>query len=149
SAVTNYRPISPPLNFAETPAKELFASNVFCKAVMKERLPKAVFKSVLKTIEAGAKLDPSLADVVASAMKDWAIGKGATHYAHVFFPLTGATAEKHDCFLSPDADGSAIAEFSGRQLIQGEPDGSSFPTGGIRATFEARGYTIWDVTSPA
>jgi glutamine synthetase len=116
---------------------------------MKERLPKDVYKAVIRTIEAGARLDPKLADVVAVAMKDWAIEKGATHYAHVFYPLTGLTAEKHDSFLTPDGEGSAVAEFSGKQLIQGEPDGSSFPTGGIRATFEARGYTIWDVTSPA
>jgi glutamine synthetase len=149
SAVTNWRPISPPLNFNETPAHELFSSNVFGPAVMKARLPKPVYKSVMKTIESGTKLDPSIADIVASAMKDWAIEKGATHYAHVFYPLTGRTAEKHDSFLSPDGEGGAIAEFSGKQLIQGEPDGSSFPTGGIRATFEARGYTIWDVTSPA
>jgi glutamine synthetase len=149
SAVTNYRPISPPLNFTQTPAQELFGSNVFGKAQMKARLPKPVYKSLIKTIEAGEKLDPAIADVVAAAMKDWAIEKGATHYAHVFFPLTGLTAEKHDSFLSPDGEGGALAEFSGKQLIQGEPDGSSFPSGGIRATFEARGYTIWDVTSPA
>ncbi len=149
AAVTNYHPLSPPLSFAKGSAQQLFGANVFSKSVMKERLPKAIFKSVIKTIEAGKKLDPSIADVVASAMKDWAIEKGATHYAHVFFPLTGATAEKHDSFLSPDGEGGALAEFSGQQLIQGEPDGSSFPTGGIRQTFEARGYTIWDVTSPA
>jgi glutamine synthetase len=149
SAVTNWHPISPPLNFAETPAQELFCMNVFSREVMKARLPKAVYKTLIKTIESGEKLDPSIADIVAVAMKDWAIGKGATHYAHVFFPLTGTTAEKHDSFLSPDGNGSALAEFSGKQLIQGEPDGSSFPTGGIRSTFEARGYTIWDVTSPA
>ncbi|HEX6985042.1 MAG TPA: glutamine synthetase III [Planctomycetaceae bacterium] len=149
SAVTNYKPSSPPMNFMQTPAQELFCANVFSKAVMKERLPKPVFKSVLKTIEQGDKLDPAVADIVAAAMKDWAIEKGATHYAHVFYPLTGLTAEKHDSFLVPDGNGSAIAEFSGSQLIQGEPDGSSFPSGGIRATFEARGYTIWDVTSPA
>ena len=94
---------------------------------MKDRLPKPIYKSVVKTIESGKRLDPSVADIVASAMKDWAIEKGATHYAHVFFPLTGATAEKHDSFLSPNGDGGAIAEFSGSQLIQGEPDGSSFP----------------------
>ncbi|HEY2883573.1 MAG TPA: glutamine synthetase III [Pirellulales bacterium] len=149
AAVTNWRPISPPLNFAETPAHEIFASNVFSRAEMKSRLPKPVFKSLIKTIESGEKLDPSTADIVAAAMKDWAIEKGATHYAHVFFPLTGLTAEKHDSFLSPDGEGGALAEFSGKALIQGEPDGSSFPSGGIRATFEARGYTIWDVTSPA
>ena len=149
SAVTNYRASDQPMNFIDTPAQELFSANVFSKAVMKERLPKPVFKSLLKTIETGEKLDPNVADIVASAMKDWAIEKGATHYAHVFYPLTGLTAEKHDSFLAPDGNGSAFAEFSGKQLIQGEPDGSSFPTGGIRATFEARGYTIWDVTSPA
>ncbi|WP_409994666.1 glutamine synthetase III [Blastopirellula marina] len=137
------------MNFIDTTTQELFCANVFSKAEMKSRLPKPVFKSVLKTIETGSKLDPSIADIVASALKDWAIEKGATHYAHVFYPLTGATAEKHDSFLTPDGEGSAIAEFSGSQLIQGEPDGSSFPSGGIRATFEARGYTIWDVTSPA
>ncbi len=149
SAVTNYSPSAAPMNFIDTPAQELFAANVFSRAVMKQRLPKAVFKSVMQTIDEGAKLDPSVADVVAAAMKDWAIEKGATHYAHVFYPLTGSTAEKHDSFLQPDGDGGAIAEFSGKQLIQGEPDGSSFPSGGIRATFEARGYTAWDVTSPA
>jgi glutamine synthetase len=149
SAVTNWRPITPPLNFAETPAHELFASNVFNREEMKARLPKPVYKSLIKTIESGEKLDASIADAVAAAMKDWAIEKGATHYAHVFFPLTGLTAEKHDSFLTPDGDGGALAEFSGKALIQGEPDGSSFPSGGIRATFEARGYTIWDVTSPA
>jgi glutamine synthetase len=149
TAVTNYRPLSPALNFADTPMGEIFGSNVFGKAVMKSRLPKPVYKSLMKTIETSAKLDPTIADTVASAMKDWAIEKGATHYAHVFFPLTGATAEKHDSFLSPDGDGGALAEFTGKQLIQGEPDGSSFPSGGIRATFEARGYTIWDVTSLA
>jgi len=149
SAVTNYRPSAPPMNFIETPTQELFGANVFSKVVMKDRLPKPVYKSLLKTIESGAKLDSSIADAVAAAMKDWAIERGATHYAHVFYPLTGQTAEKHDSFLAPDGAGGAVAEFSGAQLIQGEPDGSSFPTGGIRATFEARGYTIWDVTSPA
>lgn len=147
--MTNYQPSAPPLNFIETPTQELFNANVFSTAVMKERLPKSVYKTLLKTIESGQRLDPSVADVVAAAMKDWAIERGATHYAHVFYPLTGSTAEKHDSFLSPDGVGGAVAEFSGAQLIQGEPDGSSFPTGGIRATFEARGYTIWDVTSPA
>ena len=149
SAVTNYKPSAPPMNFIDTPTHELFNSNIFGKAAMKKRLPKTVYKKLARTIETSEKLDPTVADVVASAMKDWAIEKGATHYAHVFYPLTGSTAEKHDSFLSPDGDGGALAEFSGAQLIQGEPDGSSFPTGGIRATFEARGYTIWDVTSPA
>lgn len=137
------------MNFIDTPTQSLFNANVFTPQVMKRRLPKHIYKSVMKTIETGKKLDPTVADVVATAMKDWALEKGATHYSHVFYPLTGATAEKHDSFLAPDGEGGAIAEFSGAQLIQGEPDGSSFPTGGIRATFEARGYTIWDVTSPA
>lgn len=149
SAVINYKPISEPLNFAETPSQEVFAQNVFSLAVMKQRLPKAVYKSLVQTIAEGKPLELSTADVVAAAMKDWAIEKGATHYAHVFYPLTGLTAEKHDSFLSPNGGGTAVTEFSGEQLIQGEPDGSSFPTGGIRATFEARGYTAWDVTSPA
>jgi glutamine synthetase len=130
-------------------AAEFFGANVFNKTVMQARLPKPVYKSLVKTIETGATLDPSIADIVASAMKDWAIEKGATHYAHVFYPLTGLTAEKHDSFLSPDGEGGALAEFSGKTLTQGEPDASSFPNGGIRNTFEARGYTMWDVTSPA
>ena len=149
AAVTAYEPIEEPLNFLDTPMKSLFGCNVFSKSVMKERLPKDIFKKVMRTIENGDKLDSAIADTVASAMRDWAIEKGATHYTHVFFPLTGSTAEKHDSFLSPDGEGGAIAEFSGKQLIQGEPDASSFPSGGIRATFEARGYTAWDVTSPA
>ena len=149
TSVTNYNPNTPPIDFGETLTQDLFSANVFDKKVMKERLPKSIYNSLLTTIESGEPLDPSLADVVASAMKDWALERGATHYAHVFFPLTGATAEKHDSFFSPDGEGGAFAEFNGSQLIQGEPDGSSFPTGGIRQTFEARGYTIWDVTSPA
>jgi glutamine synthetase len=149
AAINSYEPIKQQLNFAETPTRDLFNANVFSPAVMKERLPKRVYKSLMRTIENSEPLDLSVADAVANAMKDWAIEKGATHYAHVFYPLTGLTAEKHDSFLSPNGNGSAIAEFTGDQLIQGEPDGSSFPTGGIRPTFEARGYTAWDVTSPA
>ncbi|MEU2229391.1 glutamine synthetase III, partial [Streptomyces sp. NPDC018347] len=132
----------------ETPG-EVFGANVFNKVVMQKRLPKLVYKSVMATIEQGKPLDPMVADAVASAMKDWALEKGATHYAHVFYPLTGLTAEKHDSFLEPVGDGSALAEFAGKTLIQGEPDASSFPNGGLRNTFEARGYTGWDVTSPA
>ncbi len=149
SAVTGYKPMTAPLNFAKTKPGELFGTNVFSMHEMKRRLPKEVYKSLRKTIESGARLDASIADAVAAGMRDWAIEKGATHYAHVFFPLTGLTAEKHDCFLTPDGSGGAIAEFTGKALIQGEPDASSFPSGGIRATFEARGYTAWDVTSPA
>ena len=129
---------------------EIFGKNVFNETVMKERLPKSVFKKMKKTIEDGAELDPSIADVVAHAMKDWAIERGATHYTHWFQPLTGVTAEKHDSFISaPDAEGKVIMEFSGKELIKGEPDASSFPSGGLRATYEARGYTAWDCTSPA
>ncbi len=129
---------------------EVFGKNVFNETVMRERLPKSVFKKMKKTIENGAELDPSIADVVAHAMKDWAIDRGATHYTHWFQPLTGVTAEKHDSFISvPDAEGKVIMEFSGKELIKGEPDASSFPSGGLRATFEARGYTAWDCTSPA
>ncbi len=132
----------------EAPGK-IFGENVFSSSVMQQRLPKSVFRSVMSTIEHSAPLDPLVADAVASAMKDWALEKGATHYAHVFYPLTGLTAEKHDSFFEPIGDGGALAEFAGKTLIQGEPDASSFPNGGLRNTFEARGYTGWDVTSPA
>ncbi len=128
---------------------EVFGSNVFNDKVMKQRLPKEVYKALRKTIEEGIPLKGDIADVVANAMKDWAIEKGATHYTHWFQPLTGITAEKHDSFISPAPDGSVVMEFSGKQLVQGEPDASSFPSGGLRATFEARGYTAWDCTSPA
>ena len=131
------------------PGADVFGENVFGPIVLKQRLPKTVHRQLLRTLENGEALDPSLADAVATAMKDWAMEKGATHYTHWFQPLTGSTAEKHDSFYGPVGDGSAIAEFSGKELIQGEPDASSFPTGGIRATFEARGYTAWDPTSPA
>ncbi|MGB7365276.1 MAG: glutamine synthetase III [Rhodococcus sp. (in: high G+C Gram-positive bacteria)] len=147
-AVEAYQPPAVSFTDSETPG-EIFGENVFNRVVMQKRLPKSVYKSVMKTIEHGATLDPMVADAVASAMKDWAIEKGATHYAHVFYPLTGLTAEKHDSFLEPVSDGSAMAEFAGKTLIQGEPDASSFPNGGLRNTFEARGYTGWDVTSPA
>ncbi|WP_271812193.1 glutamine synthetase III [Clostridium beijerinckii] len=128
---------------------EIFASNVFSDAVMKERLPKATYKALKKTIEKGTTLEPDVADVVAAAMKDWAVEKGATHFTHWFQPMTGITAEKHDSFINPTSDGKVILEFSGKELIKGEPDASSFPSGGLRATFEARGYTAWDCTSPA
>ncbi|WP_010232814.1 glutamine synthetase III family protein [Clostridium arbusti] len=128
---------------------EIFGSNVFNDSVMKERLPKTTYKAYKKAIEKGLALDLASADVIASAMKDWAVEKGATHFTHWFEPLTGITAEKHDAFISPTADGKVILEFSGKELIKGEPDASSFPSGGIRATFEARGYTAWDITSPA
>jgi glutamine synthetase len=137
-------PVGPPSRL-----EDLWAVDVFSLSKMKQCLPKTVFKSLKKTIEAGEQLDVSIADTVASAMKDWAISRGASYYAHVFYPMTNATAEKHDGFISTQSDGSAIAEFAGKLLVQGEPDGSSFPNGGIRSTFEARGYTAWDVTSPA
>ena len=128
---------------------EMFGSMVFNDAVMRERLPEDVYNSLKKTIEEGRDLDIEVANVVATAMKDWAIEKGATHYSHWFQPMTGITAEKHDSFITPQQDGSIIMEFSGKELIKGEPDASSFPSGGLRATFEARGYTAWDPTSYA
>jgi glutamine synthetase len=136
-------------DFKMSKLNELFGSNVFNDSVMRERLPKATYKALKKTIEQGRTLDPEVADVVAAAMKDWAIEKGATHFTHWFQPLTGITAEKHDSFINPASDGKMILEFSGKELIKGEPDASSFPNGGLRATFEARGYTAWDCTSPA
>ncbi|MBI5381752.1 MAG: glutamine synthetase III [Opitutae bacterium] len=147
SAANSFR-VTNTLAFKESHSAALYGQNVFNEKVMQSRLPKAVYKSLKKTIETGAPLDPGMADIVATTIKDWALERGATHYAHVFHPLTGLTAEKHDSFLEPDGKGGAIAEFSGKQLAQGEPDASSFPSGGIRATFEARGYTAWDVTSP-
>lgn len=129
---------------------EIFGENVFSDKVMQERLPKKIYKELRKTIDEGKELDPAVADVVAEAMKNWAVDKGATHYTHIFHPLTGVTAEKHDSFITaPRGDGSILMEFSGKELIKGEPDASSFPSGGLRATFEARGYTAWDCTSPA
>src|SRR3954452_10937253 len=136
------------VDFKTTHVKDLYGSNVFNEEVQRQRLPKTVFKALQKTIRQGEPLDPAAADAIAVAMKDWAIEKGATHFTHIFQPLTGITAEKHDSFLVPTG-GGAIAEVSGKELIKGEPDASSFPSGGLRATFEARGYTAWDPTSPA
>src|ERR1700760_3680242 len=150
-AINNVEAYVPPaISFVpgEAPG-EVFGSNVFTKAEMQSRLSKALYKSIVATIEKGTKLDPTVADAVAIAMKDWALEKGATHYAHVFYPLTGLTAEKHDSFFEPSGDGSALAEFAGKTLIQGEPDASSFPNGGLRNTFEARGYTGWGAPTPA
>ncbi len=149
ATICNYNPIECKFDFIKKKSSDLFGENVFGLPVMQKRLPREVFKSLKRTIETGKRLDMSIADVVATAMKDWSLEKGVTHYSHVFFPLTGSTAEKHDSFLSPDGEGNAITEFTGGTLIQGEPDASSFPSGGIRQTFEARGYTAWDVTSPA
>jgi len=127
---------------------EIFGQNVFTQDVMRERLPKTVYKNLKKTIDEGLPLDPSIADVVATAMKEWAVERGATHFTHWFQPMTGVTAEKHDSFITP-SDGGIVMDFSGKELVKGEPDASSFPSGGLRATFEARGYTAWDCTSPA
>jgi glutamine synthetase len=137
------------IDFRTTHIKELFGKLVFSEEVQKTKLPKPIFKALQRTIKQGVPLDPGIADAVASAMKDWAIEHGATHYTHLFQPMTGLTAEKHDSFLVPTGSGQAIAEFSGKELVKGEPDASSFPSGGLRATFEARGYTGWDPTSPA
>ena len=130
-----------------TKVPEIFGSLVFNEAVMKDRLPKDVYKALQNTIKNGEPIDLKVANVVANAMKDWAIEHGATHFTHWFQPMTGITAEKHDSFISPTDDGKVIMEFSGKELVKGEPDGSSFPSGGLRSTFEARGYTVWDPTS--
>jgi glutamine synthetase len=137
------------VDFKKEHFKDLFGINVFNEAAQQARLPKPIFKALQKTVKKGAPLDPTVADAVAAAMKDWALEHGATHYTHLFQPMTGITAEKHDSFINPTGTGLAIAEFSGKELIKGEPDASSFPSGGLRATFEARGYTAWDPTSPA
>ena len=146
--VEAYVPPAPTYDINEAPGS-IFGENVFSLAVMQKRLPKLVYKSIVATIEHSKPLDPMVADAVASAMKDWAMEKGATHYSHVFYPLTGFTAEKHDSFFEPAGGGLSLAEFAGKTLAQGESDGSSFPSGGLRNTFEARGYTGWDPTSPA
>src|SRR5215211_6025857 len=137
------------LDFKKLHFVETFGENVFNEAAQRQRLPKPVFKALQKTIKKGERLSEDVADAFASALRDWALEKGATHFTHQFQPMTGITAEKHDSFISPNGDGTAIAEFSGKELVQGEPDASSFPSGGLRATFEARGYTAWDPTSPA
>ena len=128
---------------------ELFGEKVFSMRTMREHLSEKTVKSLEATIKTGKSLDAGIADEVAEAMKEWAIAKGATHFTHWFQPLTGSTAEKHDSFIVPDGEGSVVCKFSGAELIQGEPDASSFPSGGLRATFEARGYTGWDPSSPA
>ena len=137
------------IDFLATPLHEIYGSNCFSDAEMRARLPKSIYKEVKAVQDGNKPLTLAVAEVVASAMKDWAIDKGATHYTHWFQPLTGSTAEKHDSFISPLPDGRVMMEFSGKELIKGEPDASSFPSGGLRATFEARGYTAWDTTSPA
>src|SRR4051795_2964126 len=131
------------------PGNQIFGLNVFGPVAQQQYLPKSLYKRIQSSLESGLPLDLDLADGVASGMRAWALEQGATHYAHWFQPLTGSTAEKHDSFYSPAGDGTAIAEFSAKELVKGEPDASSFPNGGVRATFEARGYTAWDPTSPA
>src|SRR4030095_9669948 len=133
----------------KAPVDEIFAADVFTRRIMRQRLPKEVYRRLIKNIAHGEAIDPQVADVVAATMKDWAIENGATHFTHWFQPLTGSTAEKHDSLVAPDGQGGVILHFSRRDLGQGEPDASSFPSGGLRATFEARGYTAWDPTSPA
>ncbi|MBQ1535922.1 MAG: glutamine synthetase III, partial [Ruminococcus sp.] len=132
-----------------TNVPEIFGSDVFNESAMRERLPKATYKALKKTIDNGDPLAPDVANIVANAMKDWAVEKGCTHYTHWFQPMTGLTAEKLDSFIQPADGGHVIMEFSGKELVKGEPDASSFPSGGLRATFEARGYTAWDPTSYA
>ncbi len=148
SQISEYK-LPKSINFAAESISEIFGDHVFNLSVMKERLPKHVYRSLQKTIQNGTALDMTTADAIASGMKAWAMEKGATHYGHIFYPLTGYTAEKNDSFFEPDGEGGIVAEFTGETLMQQEPDGSSFPTGGIRMTHEARGYTAWDVTSPA
>jgi glutamine synthetase len=151
-AIQNIRsrtPASSAAEYIETPLAEVFGANVFNRAVMRKLLPKSAYKAMVRCVDFGERLDPSVADVVANAMKDWAVSRGATHFCHWFLPMTGLTAEKHDSFLSPAGEEQALVEFAGKFLTQGEPDASSFPSGGIRSTFEARGYTGWDPTSPA
>ncbi|NCA91745.1 hypothetical protein EOM82_00615 [bacterium] len=128
---------------------EIFGTMVFNETVMKARLPEEAYRALKRTIQRGEMLDPSLANIIASAMREWALEKGATHYTHWFQPMTGITAEKHDSFIQPTKNGNIVMEFSGKELIKGEPDASSFPNGGLRSTFEARGYTAWDPTSYA
>ncbi len=147
-AIAEKRPVSSGVDYSKKAVTELYGENLFSMAVMQKALPKNVFDSLQRTIEHGERLDPVHADTIANAMKEWAIARGATHYTHWFQPMTGLTAEKHDAFVSYTGTGVAITEFSGNTLIKGEPDASSFPSGGIRATFEARGYTAWDPTSP-
>ncbi len=149
AAIAAQLPAESTVDYVQQPITEVYGANVFNDAVMRARLPKATYKALKRTIELGEPLDASVADMVAAAMKDWAISNGATHFTHWFQPMTCLTAEKHDSFVAPSGDGKALVEFSGKELIKGEPDASSFPSGGIRTTAAARGYTAWDVTSPA
>jgi len=147
--IANTQPVKADIDYKKEPLSEMYGRFVFGERALRERLPKPIYKAFLKSIRERKPLDVTMADAIANAMKDWALELGATHYTHWFQPMTGLTAEKHDSFITPTSDGHIITEFSGKMLIQGEPDASSFPSGGIRATFEARGYTAWDPTSPA
>jgi glutamine synthetase len=149
ASMADRQPLSTSIDYTNQPVNEIFGSNVFNRQTMRALLPKGVYKAVLRCLDHGEQLDPAMADTVANAMKDWAIARGATHFTHWFSPLHGYTAEKHDSFLASTVDEGAMLEFPGKMLVQGEPDASSFPSGGIRSTFEARGYTGWDPTSPA
>src|SRR5262245_64075841 len=146
--ITNFSAAARGASTQQRKAADEFGSLTFNEETQRARLPKDVFRALRRSIAHGESLDPSIADIVASALKDWAVEHGATHYTHWFQPMTGITAEKHDAFIQPTTDGRAVAEFSGKELVKGEPDASSFPSGGLRSTFEARGYTAWDPTSP-
>ena len=146
-SISNHR-VASTQDYLARAGEEIYGQYVFHEAAQRQFLAKPIFRRLRRTIEGLEPFDPVIADAVAHGVKEWALSHGATHYTHWFVPMTGSTAEKHDSFLSPAGDGQTIAEFSGRNLLQGEPDASSFPSGGIRATFEARGYTAWDVTSP-
>ncbi|MGZ6315447.1 MAG: glutamine synthetase III, partial [Candidatus Limnocylindrales bacterium] len=146
-AIANHK-VASTQNYLEHAGEDIYGEYVFHEAAQREYLAKPVFKKLRRTIEGLEPFDPAIADAVAQGVKEWALAHGATHYTHWFVPMTGGSAEKHDSFLSPTGDGQTISEFSGKGLVQGEPDASSFPSGGIRSTFEARGYTAWDVTSP-
>jgi glutamine synthetase len=149
AAVMARKPVAAKTGYLEETFKDLWCKNVFGDEEMRKRLPEGAYRSLKGCVQHGTALDPALADLVANAMKDWALSHGATHFTHWFQPMTGLTAEKHDSFVNWDESGRLIMEFSGKALVKGEPDASSFPSGGLRATFEARGYTAWDPTSPA
>ena len=149
STISKFSTVSGKVDYVAKPLQQVYGEHVFNERVQRERLPKLVFKALQSTIKASHELDPLIADAVAVAMKDWAVEHGATHFTHWFQPMTGSTAEKHDSFITPTNEGGALVEFSGKELVRGEPDASSFPSGGLRATFEARGYTAWDPSSPA
>jgi glutamine synthetase len=147
AAIASHR-VAATQNFLEHAGESIYGQYVFHEVAQRQYLAKPIFQKLRRTIDGHEPFDPAIVDAVAHGVKEWAMAQGATHYTHWFVPMTGSTAEKHDSFLNPIGDGRTIAEFSGKNLLQGEPDASSFPSGGIRATFEARGYTAWDVTSP-